>query len=266
MRFADRDFETAGRCKQKRSTMIKIYVDESGTHADSDVTTVAAYAGRPKVWRKWTNEWRKAKRPIRLFHATDSANLHGEFEGWHPEKRDELVKKLLPIIANNSIAGAVIGLHLGEFRKAVGDRKEIPEALGNPYTTCFHWLVQSLLELLKHNKKTESFKFIHEQNDFEGEARAAFDFIKENANPHDVPMKLVFGAKKENTPLQAADILAYEGNKRFRDPDKPERKAWQALDPKNRIVAVQFGRENMGKLIDSIAQSASSAKSPKSAS
>jgi hypothetical protein len=40
--------------------MIKVYVDESGVHADSDVITVAAYAGRPKAWKKWTDEWRKA--------------------------------------------------------------------------------------------------------------------------------------------------------------------------------------------------------------
>ena len=223
--------------------MIKIYVDESGTHPESDVVTVAAYAGRQKTWRKWTDEWRRAKRPIKVHHATDSANLHGEFQGWTTEKRDELAKTLLPIIASNSIAGAVMGLHLGEFRKAVKDNKDIPLALGTPYTACFHWLVQTLLELLKHNKATESLKFIHEQNDFEGEARAAFDFLKEKANPNNVPMKLIFGGKDENMPLQAADILAYEGNKRFRDPGKPPRKAWEALNPDKRIVAIHFGKE-----------------------
>jgi hypothetical protein len=232
--------------------MIKIFVDESGTHADAEVITVAAYAGRPKIWRGWTDQWRKKKRPIEIYHAVDSANLRGEFDGWTKERRDELAAKLLPIIANAKIAGAVIGLHLSEFQKAVGDRKEIPEALGTPYTTCFHWLVQSLLELLKHNKKTESLKFVHENNDFEGDARRAFDWIKENANPYDVPMRLTFGGKKDQMPLQAADILAYEANKRFRNPDNPERKAWEALDPKNRIVAVHFGKQNMSRLVDSI--------------
>jgi hypothetical protein len=141
---------------------------------------------------------------------------------------------------------------LGESRRAVGGRKEIPQALGNPYTTCFHWLVQSLLELLKHNKKTESLKFVHENNDFKGEAQQAFDWIKENANPHNIPMRLTFGGKKDQMPLQAADILAYEANKRFRNPDSPERRAWEALDPKNRIVAVQFGKQNMDGLVESI--------------
>src|SRR5689334_6787054 len=130
--------------------MIKIFVDESGTHADAEVVTVAAYAGRPKIWRKWSNEWKKAKKPIEVVHAVEAANRTGEFDGWSREKRDELVKGILPVIAQNRIAGAVIGLNKTEFRTATKDREDLHKALGNPYTTCFHWLVQSLLELLKH--------------------------------------------------------------------------------------------------------------------
>lgn len=244
--------------------MIKIYVDESGIHSGAEVVTVAAYAGRPRVWQAWNDEWRRNKRPIKTYHAADAANLHGEFAGWTVGERDELVTRLLPLIANARLAGAVIGLHLGEFRKAVGARQDIPEALGHPYTACFHWLVQSVLELLKHNQKDESLKFVHEQNDYRGDARLAFDWIRQNANPHKVRMSLTFGTKKDHLPLQAADILAYEANKRFRDTDRQERKAWQALDPENKIVSIHFGKDNMNSLVeaisDFIAKSAGSEK------
>jgi uncharacterized protein DUF3800 len=232
--------------------VIKIFIDESGTHDNADVVTVAAYAGRQKAWRKWSKEWKVAKKPINVVHAVEAANLKGEFEGWSREERDELAKKVLPVIANNRLAGAVIGLNMKEFRLATEGREDLHKSLGNPYTTCFHWLVQSLLELLKHNKKTESLKFIHEQNDYQGEAKSAFEFISKNANPNAVPMKLIFGAKQEQMPLQAADILAYEANKRFRDPDKLERKPWEILKPK--IVAIQFGKENMARLVESLAR------------
>lgn len=44
--------------------------------------------------------------------------------------------------------------------------------------------------------------------------------------------------------------LAYEGNKRLRDPDRQERRAWTALDPdKTRIMAAYYGKENMADLI-----------------
>jgi len=97
--------------------MIKIFVDESGTHDDADVVTVAAYAGRPKTWQKWSGEWKKAKKPVGVFHAVEAANRTGEFEGWSRDKRDELVKRVLPVIASNSLAGAVIGLNKQNFEK-----------------------------------------------------------------------------------------------------------------------------------------------------
>ena len=101
--------------RAQTNAMIKIYIDESGVRAGAEVLTVAAYAGRPKVWRTWTEDWRRSKRPIRIYHAADAANLRGEFSGWTAATRDELVSKLLPIIAEARVAGAVMALHLLEW-------------------------------------------------------------------------------------------------------------------------------------------------------
>ena len=229
--------------------MIKVYVDESGTHDDADVVTVAAYAGRPKAWREWSREWKKAKHPIKVFHAVDAANRLGEFVGWSPEERTEVVKKLLPVIMGNKIFGVVIALNKKEFQKATEGKEELLKALGNPYTSCFHWLVQSILELSKPSKK-ETLKFVHENNSYEKEAKASFEFISKNANPNKIPMRLLFGGKLEQMPLQTADILAYEAYKRFQEPDKPERKPWQILRPK--VAAVHIGKHNMDKIIQSL--------------
>jgi hypothetical protein len=156
---------------------------------------------------------------------------------------------LLPVIMGNKIAGAVIALNKKEFREATEGKEELLKALGNPYTTCFHWLVQSLLELLKPNKK-EALKLIHENNSYEKEATASFEFISKNANPNKVPMRLLFGGKREQMPLQTADILAYEAYKRFQDPSKLERKPWQILKPK--VVAVHIGKHNIGQMVQSL--------------
>ncbi|MDI2077100.1 hypothetical protein [Bradyrhizobium sp. Mp27] len=147
------------------------------------------------------------------------------------------------------IAGVVIALNKTEFRMATEGKEELLKALGNPYTTCFHWLVQSVLELMKPNKK-ETLKFVHENNNDEKEAKASFEFIAKDANPNKVPMRLLFGGKREQMPLQSADILAHEAYKRFKDPDKPERKPWQILRPT--IVVVHLGKDNMAKLVQSL--------------
>jgi hypothetical protein len=45
-------------------------------------------------------------------------------------------------------------------------------------------------------------------------------------------------------------MLAYEGNKRMRDPARRERRPWQRLNPDGRVIAMHYGRENMDDLID----------------
>jgi hypothetical protein len=66
-------------------------------------------------------------------------------------------------------------------------------------------------------------------------------------------MSLTFGSKSDYVPLQAADIIAYDGNKRLRNPNATERKAWTALDPdKTRISLKHYGSNNMGLLISSL--------------
>jgi hypothetical protein len=52
------------------------------------------------------------------------------------------------------------------------------------------------------------------------------------------------------SPLQAADVLAYEGGKFLKNPTGKPRLAWTALDPdKSRIIARRYGKENTPKLI-----------------
>jgi hypothetical protein len=59
-------------------------------------------------------------------------------------------------------------------------------------------------------------------------------------------MSLAFAGKKEFPPLQAADILAYEGGKFLKNPTGTPRRAFTALYPdKPRIIARRYGKDNM---------------------
>jgi hypothetical protein len=221
--------------------MFKAFIDESGIHEGSPVLTVAAYLARQKVWRDWTKVWNVKKTPIRVCHAADAANLTGEFLGWTNEKVAEFAKKLLPLIADADMAGMVIGINMDEYRKAIADKPELAELLGNPYSACFHWIVQTIIELANKRESKERIAFIHETNDYRAETLNTFSWIKKYINRDDRVISLKFGSKQKYTPLQAADILAYEGNKRFRDADKPPRKAWKALKPDDNIKHIHFG-------------------------
>jgi hypothetical protein len=227
----------------------KVYMDESGVHEGSPVVNVAAYCAHPKSWRDWTKRWNVAKRPIKVFHATDAQNLQGEFKGWSAADRDDLVRRLLPIIAETEMLGVVIGIQMDEYRKAIKGRDDLSGLFGTPYAACFQWVVQTLMYVQNRNNNSQRMAFVHECNDYRREALDSFTYVKEHTNPQRAPLSIMFGDKATYSPLQAADILAYEGNKRMRDPSKTPRRSWQALNPDVKIIAAHYGKENMPDLI-----------------
>lgn len=229
------------------ATMLKAYMDESGVHDGSPVLTVAAYIARPGQWREWTKKWNVAKRPIKVVHAADVANLTGELKGWTEAQAAALAVKLLPIIAEADFPGVVIGIHMEEFRKAMAGRDDLRRIFGSPYAACFQWVVQVILNIQAEHGSNQRIAFIHECNDYRREAREGFKWIQAHGNPQGSLISLDFGDKATYVPLQAADILAYEGNKRLRDPDRDERRPWTAL--KGALIAAHYGRENMAELI-----------------
>ena len=230
--------------------VLKVAMDKSGVHDGSPVLTVGAYIGRPANWKEWTKRWNIAKRPVKIFHAVDCANFAGEFKGWTEEKRDTLVIRLLGVLRESDLPGCVIGIHMDEFRKAMAGRPDLLGLFGEPYVACFHWVTQTIINIAVAVGSEERIGFVHECNDYRQEALEAFAWIKSRGNPGRRVVGLVFAEKQDYVPLQAADVLAYEGNKRLRDPTRPERRPWQELNPDNRIVAMHYGRENMGELID----------------
>jgi len=225
-------------------------MDESGIHDTSPVLTVAAYVARREQWQDWTKRWNVAKRPIKVFHAVDCANFNGEFKGWSEENRDALVIRLLKVINDTDFPGIVIGIHMDEFRKAMAGRDDLRESLGEPYTACFQWVTQAIMNIADDLGSRERIGFVHEANDYKREAEDSFEWVKGHGNPRRTRIGLVFEKKAKYVPLQAADALAYEGNKRFRDPSRQARRSWLALNPDGRIIAAHYGRENMQELID----------------
>lgn len=158
--------------------------------------------------------------------------------------------RLLKVIDDTDFPGIVIGIHMDEFRKAMAGRDDLRESLGEPYTACFQWVTQAIMNIADDLGSQERIGFVHEANDYKREAEDSFEWVKGHGNPRGTRIGLVFEKKAKYVPLQAADALAYEGNKRFRDPSRQARRSWLALNPDGRIIVAHYGRENMQELID----------------
>ena len=237
--------------------VLKIYMDETGIHDDAEMVAVGGYIARPRTWRDWTKHWNIHKRrvpdgrkSIGVFHSTDCANYWGEFEGWTVEIRDPYVAQLLPVMPAHELAGIVIGVNLVHLAAAFKECPNLEEMFGTPYTACFQWAISIIMEIATERGNGERMAFIHEVNDYKADVFKSFDYVKTYLNPKKIPMTIGFGTKAEYPPLQAADVLAYEGGKFLKNPFGTLRRAWVALDPdKSRVIARRYADDNMPELI-----------------
>jgi hypothetical protein len=235
-------------------------MDESGTHGGSEKSppspfvTVGACLAQPKTWKTFTTRWNAAKKQdgIKVYHAVDCANQRKEFKGWTKPQSDAFAAKMLPIMAKYVGWNVCVGIEMAPFRKAISAHSHLKELFGEPYEACFQWAVQMILDKVEELNSRESLAFFHEDNDYEIEAHKAFNWVKRHRKKHASDMHLAFGPKAKYVPLQAADILAYEGNKRLRgirDGREP-RQAWTVISDGPHVNLWRFGSEAMPFLID----------------
>jgi len=242
--------------------VLNLYLDESGVHDDSPVLTIGGYLGRPEQWADFTTTWNEiltsipaslGKTPLRTYHATDAQALRGEFADWTCEERDALAIPLIAAIADSKMPGVIFGLHLHDYNAAMEAHPDLKAMMQEPYGTVFNWTVGTLMNISNDHGNTEPLAVIHEQNSYRALALEQFDWMKKHANPYGSLTTLTFGDKLCYPPLQAADILAFEGNRRFRFVDGRERRAWTALDAsRSRLVGGYYNRKNMPKMIDQL--------------
>src|SRR5579863_2725799 len=92
--------------------VLSVYLDES--YQDHKLMCVGGWLCEDTRWDKITSQWqmridyesRKSQRAglpsISRYKASDLESFHGEFEGWNPERKKLLTKKLIDILGRRS--------------------------------------------------------------------------------------------------------------------------------------------------------------------
>lgn len=240
--------------------LFRVFIDEGGTDVSSPILTVAGYIARPSRWKLFARDWNRVLKPtgIAVYHATDAQALQGDFKGWTSEKIADLASKLLPIIPRYA-AGVSASIDMRDFNLAIGSRPELLRVFSTPYNACFHWLVMSLADYAHRAGTEPRFALVHETNSMKAQAVEGFDWVRANSpfGNGKTLVSLSFADKTEFVPLQAADILAFEVNKRLKNLTGKPRKAWLALKGDTHVASQYYNKNNMHKLVADLEKIAS---------
>jgi hypothetical protein len=219
---------------------LRVFLDETGIHQDAPVTAIAAYFAHPKRWEKFERRWLETLAAFHLkqFHMSEYVHSRGAFEGWTKEKHLALATKLFPIIPEYARWGVAVAMVKAEFDEGLRGYPKTREALGDPYGCCFNWLISIVLERIQEMGREVRLEFIHEDNDYTATAQETWKAICQR-DTYKQLASFSFAPKSEFVGLQAADVFAWEAQKRLAEPERPERKSLSALRSK-KSIELQF--------------------------
>jgi hypothetical protein len=201
--------------------LFTIYCDDSGTHQQSRVATVAGYISNVGQWDLFAKEWVAVLNEFNVerMHRADLESFGGDFrrsKGWNERRRTAFVKKLHPIMMRRThvtIASAVIR---NEFEDAVPE--PIKEIFGGVYGWCMHECIvqaRKWAEKCQRQHVVGSFEWVLEGGTIGyGQVMKMFESLRNTRRPlNEWRIKSWSFQGKDTVPLQAADVIAYETNK-----------------------------------------------------
>jgi Protein of unknown function (DUF3800) len=207
--------------------MYQLYCDDSGTHAASPIAVAAAYVSTERGWATFESQWNAicSREGLEYFHMTDFvasvANPEIKPYGdWDRGRRERVFSDFVRVINENKRAGFAVAVPKEAYCRIL--KVQMPDAVREKFGDFhFTYAVRSLLLLVARWRKDSQITLpIHYT--FDPVDRRAEKSEIEKPWLHDETIKtwgnllgITFGgcafeSKKNATPLQAADVLAWQ--------------------------------------------------------
>lgn len=191
------------------------YFDDSGTHSDSKIVTVAGIiATRPQM-RKFNRKWGEALKSegLEFFHMVDFAHSTEQFKKWkgNEEKRTLFLMRLHEIIRENSEVFLYSNLKTEDFELV---RQEFPDANISAYQLCCEQCMTNIRDWITRFREEKQMAVMFEDSHHSLKSEGMeLNFIAAESERLRKIYKITSiatGGKKEHKLLQAADLFAYE--------------------------------------------------------
>lgn len=194
-----------------------VYLDGSGTDRGQSAVAFAGVIGRSERWQKFSKEWARElnRAGVPYLHMAEFVAAKGIFYRWSIERRGKLIHPLVHVLATAAKAVVGCGVRVADYDAALSDA--LKQHVGGPEIVCF---AQCLLRALAIVPATDRVSVFVDQDSGRRQARLlnAYNRIRESAPGVKKRLAgIVFADKREQLPLQAADLLAHQAFQHLRD-------------------------------------------------
>jgi len=188
------------------------------------VCAVAGYLGSEAQWEQFASRWESvlAGAGLRAFDIADCERGEGEFAGWGPDQKAELLERLVVAIHQSGLEVIGSALPLVEF-EALSPADRVSLTCGrpdDPHLLCFNHCLVEAAQRAAPLPREEKVCFVFDWHDEIGSA--ALWHFEELKNLTSEPVRERLGAvgfesREEFSPLQAAEFLANECSRHSED-------------------------------------------------
>lgn len=212
-----------------------VYFDET---EKGDVIGVAGWISTFDRWIAFENAWRQALPPEAKgdFHYTDFwCDPTYWSAGWTSQRRLDFIKRLATI-ANSHTAYAIGAMVSKSVYESVMPENVKQAFANNPvhflFAQCAVGLIDMYDRIPSHPQKPLRVMFDHKKG-YEGRLAEMYYGVRYEFNEENILGNLSFGSRREEPPLQAADLLIGElRRKLMREPTE----VFDVLNEKNSLI------------------------------
>lgn len=192
-----------------------LYCDESYSHPpEPRAYTVGGYLSTDVQWKKFRKEWRRILEPdgITYFHMVDFQACKPPYDSWSKEKRIKFLASLHEVIHARTLLSFVTTADLADFEELTAEQKG---ELVNPHIFAAKNCMKAVgFWAAKNIINHPVIAYIFEQSPQDRKLKKLFTETLSDEDRWFFRMaSLTVADKRIVSPLQAADMLAYEANK-----------------------------------------------------
>jgi len=242
-------------------SMVSVYFDDSGTHQQSAVAVAACFVSDHRRWGLFSADWNSVltKEGIREtgFHMADFVARQPPFD-WDDTRRDLALKRLIGIIRDHALVGMTTAVSKRDYDQLITGR--LREKLGNNHYT---FAVQSCMSHINEWRHTlhdsQPYSYVFDQmGKGKNEINRFFeDMVGNNLTIHFgiEESGWSFQDRRQELPLQAADMLAWESYKYIRD-QQPEnaRRSFQSILHGVQVYTRLFDGESLASFAEDVSR------------
>lgn len=205
-------------------SMLKVFMDDSGSGGDSPWYVLAGYVGTVDSWIKFEGEWAallSSPKAIEYFKASQAESRKDQFDGFSIEERNAKLDGFVQIVNRYALQAVYVRTLQRHYDEVI--KGKVPPEWDSPYYLLLTAFILSCTTAEKYLGQSRPMEFVlYSSQRFEKTAERFDAMLRPLPQVNGRVANIAYRDEKEFLPLQAADLLAWQ-TRRFFCANEPER-------------------------------------------